>query len=261
MSNRRSIFRAQKRTRKQRHPVESSVPLRLFMDESGNGNADQPLIVGAVACDLEADALEARIEALYKRLVARTSFEGLESFQKFLADGFHATADPPEIKRIMFELIQEVVGLKVYATFTDRTSFKGSSDRKIITTLYADLVADTMIRYRHHPAIECYVEQNDDLKHLPRDLPLQAEERAKVKLEREARFPPVTVRMVAKKSLMSIALIDYVMFPISRWVRKRQKRDPSDLDYRAFREVEPTISFLRSVEAGAISSRKIRHTD
>jgi hypothetical protein len=61
--------------------------------------------------------------------------------------------------------------------------------------------------------------------------------------------------MAAKKEAMPLAIVDYIMLAISRWIRSDSKVDPADRNYRAFREVEPSISVLYSLEQGLISSR------
>jgi hypothetical protein len=57
--------------------------MKIYMDESGNGNPDQPLIVGAVELGEEFEDVERRIEELYRRLAARRDLEGMSSFETF----------------------------------------------------------------------------------------------------------------------------------------------------------------------------------
>ncbi|MGC4767609.1 hypothetical protein ACLQ25_01300 [Micromonospora sp. DT44] len=64
------------------------------MDESGNGNPSQPLIVGAVELGHDADDVEQRIRDLYKRLCAKSSFIGHPGFDEFRKNGFHSSTDP-----------------------------------------------------------------------------------------------------------------------------------------------------------------------
>ena len=53
-----------------------------------------------------------------------------------------------------------------------------------------------------------------------------------------------------------MAIVDYVMSAVSRWLRKDRTTDPGEYAYRAFREIEPFLSVLYSFEHGRISSRK-----
>ena len=88
--------------------------ISIYMDESGNGNPDQPLIVGAVVADTNALDIEAEIRQLYRELSARRSLKGHPGFDKFRRNGFHASTDPPEVSQPFIELIQRSIGFKVF---------------------------------------------------------------------------------------------------------------------------------------------------
>ena len=62
--------------------------------------------------------------------------------------------------------------------------------------------------------------------------------------------------MVAKTDYMSTAIIDYVMSAVSRWFQAGRPASSSKYEYRAFREIEPSVSVLYSFEDGVISSRR-----
>jgi hypothetical protein len=88
-------------------------------------------------------------------------------------------------------------------------------------------------------------------------LPVKAAQRAFAKLERRVSLPELKVAMVSKTQAMSMAIIDYVMMAVSRWIRSGYSTDPKNRAYRAYREVEPTLSLLFSLEQGRIASRKM----
>ncbi len=69
-------------------------------------------------------------------------------------------------------------------------------------------------------------------------------------------LPQLNIAMVTKRDYMSTAIIDYVMAAVSRWLQADRITDPKKWHYRAFREIEPSISMLYSFEHGRISSRK-----
>ena len=87
-------------------PHERLNAVKLFMDESGNGNTSQPLIVGAVELGDDADDVEEQVRDLYKRLCARSSLAGLPSFEKFRKNGFHSSTDPLDVSGPFLELIR-----------------------------------------------------------------------------------------------------------------------------------------------------------
>jgi len=67
--------------------------------------------------------------------------------------------------------------------------------------------------------------------------------------------------MVQKGESMSLAIIDYVMMAVSRWIRSEYSRDISKREYRAFREISPTLSLLYSLESGLLLNRKDNTVD
>ena len=242
-------------------PTVHDYPLTLYMDESGNGNRDLPLLVGAIATDVDTEDIEAEIRGLYEELSARRALSGLPSFEEFRRNGFHAKNDPPEVRTPFLEFIQKTVGFKAYVYFTDRTSSPNLSEPQQIEQLYAILVADNLIRYRTHPKISCVIEENSELRRLVRTLPELANSKALERLGREVPLPALRVRMVQKGESMSLAIIDYVMMAVSRWIRSEYSRDISKREYRAFREISPTLSLLYSLESGLLLNRKDNTVD
>jgi hypothetical protein len=226
------------------------------MDESGNGNPSQPLIVGAVETDEDSEEIESRILELYRRLSARRSLDGLRSFEDFRRHGFHASTDPHEVSGTFRELMQDL-SFRAYVLLTDRTDPRaGDTENEKLAFMYESLLGDLLIRHRKKPKLLCYIEQNDSIKQLVRKLPENAICRAQRKLGRRTPLPQLDVAMAAKTEAMSLAIVDYIMLAISRWIRSNSKTDPADRNYRAFREIEPFISVLYSLEQGLISSRK-----
>src|SRR5690242_6870157 len=51
--------------------------VKIFMDESGNGDPSLPLIIGAVELGEDAGDIEEKIQNLYKSLSARSNLVGL----------------------------------------------------------------------------------------------------------------------------------------------------------------------------------------
>jgi hypothetical protein len=240
-----------------RDASERCRAVKLYMDESGNGQPSQPLIVGAVETDEDSEEIERRIQELYRSLSARRSLNGLRSFEDFRKHGFHASTDPLEISGPFLELIQDL-SFKAYISVTDRTDTRaGDTEPEKLGFMYENLLGDLLIRHRKKSDLQCCIEQNDDIKQLVRKLPDNATRRAHEKLGRKISLPRLNVVMVTKTQAMSMAIIDYIMLAVSRWIRSDYSTTPADRSYRAFREVEPFISVLYSLEQGLISSRKV----
>ncbi|MCX2733499.1 hypothetical protein OOZ19_24920 [Saccharopolyspora sp. NFXS83] len=233
----------------------SLYPVKLYMDESGNGNQRDPLLVGGIVADIESESLESEVEQLYENLAARRYLRGYESFEKFREHGFHASSDSVEISVPFFRLIQESVAFKAYVYITDRSGLSPLSEVEQIKELYAALVSDNLIRYRREEEVFCYIEENSSLREFARQLPLIAPRKAVEKLGRKVSLPTLRVEMVKKREKILVSIIDYIMMAISRWARDQYLRDITKRGYRNFREVESTISLLYSVEHGVLLNR------
>ncbi|MET8045868.1 hypothetical protein ABZU25_33990 [Micromonospora sp. NPDC005215] len=236
-------------------PNEGLDAVRLVMDESGNGNASQPLIVGAVELGDDADDVEQQIRDLYKRLCAKSSFVGYPGFDEFRKNGFHSASDPPEVVGPFLELMR-VLFFRAYMVVTDRTTVPGNTEVERIEFMYTKLLSDLLIRHRDKPELLCMVEQSEGMGAIIRRLSGSATRRAHETLGKVAPLPKPKMVIVAKTDYMSVAIIDYIMSAVSRWLQANRPRSPKNWPYRAFREIEPSISLLYSFEHGRISSRR-----
>jgi len=225
------------------------------MDESGNGNTSQPLIVGAVELGEDAEDIEQQVRDLYKRLCAKSSFVGHPGFEKFRKNGFHSSTDPLDVSGPFLELIR-VLFFRAYMAVTDRTGVPGDTEAGRIEFMYVKLLSDLLIRHRDKAELLCYIEQSDGMGSIIRRLPDGATRRAYETLGRTPPLPLLKVMMVAKADYMSMAIVDYVMSAVTRWLQADCPTSAKDYPYRAFREIEPFVSVLYSFEHGRISSRK-----
>lgn len=229
--------------------------VKLFMDESGNGNTSQPLIVGAVELGDDADDIEKRIQDLYRRLFARTNLVGLRGFEDFRKSGFHSSHDPLEVSGPFRELMR-VIFYRAYMVVTDRTRVPGDTESEQIEFMYVKLLSDLLMRHRDEPELLCYIEQSEGMGSIISRLPDSVVRRAYETIGKATSLPQLNITMVAKSDYMSTAIIDYVMADVSRWLQAGRTTSPRDWPYRAFREIEPSVSMLYSFEHGRIASRK-----
>ncbi|MFF4198251.1 hypothetical protein [Nonomuraea sp. NPDC001831] len=225
------------------------------MDESGNGNFAQPLIVGAVELGDDADDIEKRIRELHSRLSARSNLAGLRGFEKFRESGFHSSIDPREVSGPFLELMRSVF-FRVYMVVTDRTGVPGETESEQIEFMYVKLLSDILIRHRNKPELLCYIEQSEGMTSIISRLPISVARQAHKTAGKTLSLPKLKIQMVTKTDYMSTAIIDYVMAAVSRWLQADCTTSPKDWPYRAFREIESSVSVLYSFERGRISSRK-----
>lgn len=226
------------------------------MDESGNGNLSQPLIVGAVELGDDADDVEEQIRALYKRLSARSSLAGMPGFEEFRKKGFHSATDPVEVSGPFMELIRSLI-FRAYMVVTDRTRVPGETELQRIEYMYIKLLSDLLIRHRSDESeLFCYIEQNEGMGPIVDRLPDTATKRAYATLGKVTPLPELKINVVSKTECMSAAIIDYVMSAVTRWIRAGYPTDSEKWHYRGFREIESFISVLYSFELGRLASRK-----
>lgn len=229
--------------------------VKLFMDESGNGNTAQPLIVGAVELGYDAGEVEEQVRELHKRLCSRSSFVGHPGFESFSKNGFHSSTDPLDVSGPFLELIRTLF-FRAYMVVTDRTGVPGNTEAGRIEFMYVKLLSDLLIRHRNEPELLCYIEQSEGMGSIIRRLPVSTTKRAYETLGKTAPLPQLEIEMVAKADYMSMGIVDYVMSAVTRWFKAGRTTNPEDWPYRAFREIEPFVSIIYSFEHGRISSRK-----
>jgi hypothetical protein len=225
------------------------------MDESGNGSPNLPLIVGAVELGDDAGEIEENIRALYKRLSAMNSLDGLPSFEEFRKHGFHSKNDPLEVSTPFLDLMRTTF-FSAYMVVTDRTGVPGKTEAEKIEYMYVKLLSDLLIKHRKETELFVYIEQSADMRSIIQRLAGKATKQANATLGKTASLPKVNIEMAPKMDYMSMAIIDYAMSAVARWLRKDRTTDPRDREYRAFREIEPSVSVIYSFEHGRISSRK-----
>jgi hypothetical protein len=230
--------------------------VKILMDESGNGNGSQPLIVGAVELGDDADDVEQLVRDLYKRLGTRRDLAGMPGFEEFREKGFHSATDPVEVSVPFLELIRSLI-FRAYMVVTDRTRVPGRTELQRIEYMYIKLLSDLLIRYRNDESeLICCIEQNQGLGPIVDRLPDTATKRAYATLGKVAQLPELKISIVTKTECMSAAIVDYVMSAVTRWIQDGSPADAGKRSTRGFRQIEPFISVLYSFEHGRLASRK-----
>jgi hypothetical protein len=149
-----------------------------------------------------------------------------------------------------------ILFFRAYMVVTDRTAVPGNTEAERIEFMYTKLLSDLLIRHRDERELLCYIEQSDGMGSIIRRLPGSAIRQGYETLGKTTPLPPLKIMMVAKADYMSMAIVDYVMSAVTRWLQADCTTSPKEWPYRAFREIEPFVSVLYSFEHGRISSRK-----
>ena len=138
--------------------------MKILMDESGNGNGSQPLIVGAVELGDDADDVEQLVRDLYKPpRYQDVILPGCLDLEEFREKGFHSATDPVEVSGPFLELIRSLI-FRAYMVVTDRTRVPGRTELQRIEYMYVKLLSDLLIRYRNDESeLICCIEQNQGL--------------------------------------------------------------------------------------------------
>ncbi|MFT3886584.1 MAG: hypothetical protein QM713_00225 [Arachnia sp.] len=232
--------------------------MQLLMDESGNGNPDDLLLVGGVAVGPEIDSIEAEMQALYRRWAAQeTRFDGLPSFAEFKRRGFHGTQMPLEVQVALVDFLASRLDFKVFMLASDRTRMPDLAEGPRLVLMYLVLLTDIIIRFRKHSQIALKIEENDQLRpHLATIV-----ERALARARLKSAVPigaNVTIAMVPKNEPMATSIIDLYLLTASKWLQAGARRDGRDYAYRNFAALESSVSLLKSFETGVLSTRASR---
>jgi hypothetical protein len=228
--------------------------LFVFLDESGNGNPDQPLLVGAVACDRELSTISSALKSRYLQLRARPGFQGMSRYDEFVKEGFHRSDDPYDVQASFIELLITTPGYKMFMVMTDRTTLTPDDETTQLRKMYEWLGMTLRRNFKHYATMQMTVENNDALRPL---LPAIAEKLNSRPTGRHM-LPRVSVSEGPKSPDSLLAISDYMMGVSAAWIRSGGSRDAASIAYRQFRDIEGGISLLYSLEQGVITSRRRR---
>lgn len=226
------------------------------LDESGNGNQDQLLIVGLALLE-SLERTEEAVRDLYSEFADSYHLEGHQGLIQFVANGPHASEDPLEIQIAMNELVSQLPGCRILMSFSDRSAMPELSEEDRLIVLYRDLLS-TAVRYFRREKAELHFESNsrslDSL--FPRIV-----ERVAWRYAREApdrHRVEVTTVIDRKGELLALSVIDYAMITFSRWYSAGQPMDPQNALYRNYRAIERNIAFVGDLDHRKSSNRANR---
>lgn len=232
--------------------------VKVFLDESGNGNPEMPLVVCGVAVEESlVEALQDRIRSAYQRTLARPSFRSQEDRERFEKEGFHRSLDLPEIGIEFAHLLSSTSVYKAFLIGTDRTTLSGTETDQIVE-LYVRLGGVLRRKFRRAAQVDLIIERNTALR------PRMDEIRERINSRRASngcRLPLVTVQQQDKSPDSVLAASDGLALIAASWLKSNRPTDHGSHLYRTYIETEAAISWFCSLEHGVLSTRRARHDE
>lgn len=230
--------------------------ITVFLDESGNGNPDQPLVVCGIAVEAGlVGEFEERIRSAYQRVLARPTFRDAEDRERFRRTGFHRSLDLPEVGIEFVHLLSSTSIYKALIIATDRSTLTSDDEVDQLVELYVRLGGVLRRQFRPAPRVDLVIEQNEPL------LARMDEIRDRVNSRRNTHgrsLPTVTVTQAAKSPDSVLAAADGLALVASQWLQAGRATDARKFQYRAYVETEAAISWFCSLEHGVLSTRRTR---
>lgn len=231
--------------------------VKIFLDESGNGNPEDPLVVCGIAVEEDfIGEFEGRIRSAYYRVLARP-FRNPEDRERFLRTGFHRSADLPEVGSDFTHLLSSTSIYKALIIATDRSSLDLPEVDQLVE-LYVRLGGVARRQFRQASKIDLVIEQNEPLR------PRLHEISDRINSRRNSngrRLPPVTISQANKSPESILAAADGLALIAAAWLKRQRDTNASRYEYRTYLETEAAISWFCSLEHGVLSTRRTRHTE
>ncbi|GAA2109422.1 hypothetical protein GCM10009841_30730 [Microlunatus panaciterrae] len=215
-------------------------------------------VVGVCAVVVEQHYLDLNreVQELYHDLADSYYMDDLASFEKFVRDGFHKTADPFEVSTRFINYLSHAVGFNSYIIFSNRKRRPDLSDLKLVLMLYAETVRTIVERHRSRAEIVFHFEQHQQLNLYLE--PLVVSVCGKIR----GRKPKITVGVGAKKDPPLLAIADYVLHTFGSWWAEKGDKpsrptDAADNRWRDMRAIRRSFSIVRSMEDGLVARRDL----
>lgn len=209
--------------------------------------------VGAVVLtDEEFQAANGQIRDLRSDLQLSGYLAGLESFDEFVAHGFHATVDTAEVTIQFVDKVFKSLPGKAFIYFTDGKRRPDLSEKKTVLLLYASLLQVIMRTYRHAQVLELHFEQHEELGRYFQGIVDAVQVKSRSRLT-------IHVIECQKGDPPSLALVDYLLWIFGRSY-KLLLRDgglsQTAFDARNLRAARSHFSLIYSLETGRVANRR-----
>ncbi len=230
-------------------PYRHGERLHVVLDE-----AFEPFrAVGAVVLtDQEFEDANEHISDLRTELLQSAYLAGLKSFDEFVDDGFHGTADTAEVTIHFVDKVFKVLPGKAYIYFTDGSRRPDLSDKKTVLLLYASLLQVLIRTYRRAQDIELHFEQHEELGKYFQGVADVARAKSRGRMI-------VKVHICPKGDPPSLALADYLLWIFGRSYKLLLRGDglpQTSLDARNLRAARNHFSLIYSLETGRVANRR-----
>ncbi|MCM3533988.1 reverse transcriptase family protein [Cellulosimicrobium funkei] len=222
---------------------DERLEVTILLDESSGNPPRRPFdMVGAAAFQGSYLDIEGRVRDVYEELTADGYLDGLRSYERFKADGFHGSNDTAEISTAFVRFLSRNRGFKSYVYFTDRTTRPDLSSDQMHAVLYRDLLRNLFQEFSSH-RVRLIFEQNHKL-----DFQRIASEAAAI----SSGNIEYSVEIGVKRSPYAMAIADYAMAIFSRWRDIDYREDPDEKTFRSWCAIRRWVSIVRSIEDGAL---------
>lgn len=233
--------------------------VKVFLDESGNGNPDDPLVICGIA--VEADLVsefESLIQAAYHRTLARPKFRNHADRERFKQTGFHRCEDLPEVGAEFVQLLSSTSIYKALLIGTDRSSLGLDDEVDQLVEMYVRLGGVLRRQFRQASRVDLVIERNQPLESRMTEI------RDRVNDRRSAHgrhLPTVTLAQADKSPESVLAAADALALVAASWLKSNYSTNAEDFQYRSYVETEAAISWFCSLEHGVLSTRRVRYLE
>ena len=228
-------------------PRHQGEHLHVLLDE-----AFEPFtaVSGVVLTEAEYQWSNARINELQLDLQQSAYLAGHDSFDEFLRNGFHATADTTEVKvRLVDEMYKAIPG-KTFIYYSDGNRRPDLSEKMTALLLHASLAQVILRTYRHARRIDFHFEDHQEMGRYFTHIVERAKFKSRVRTE-------VRVNQCQKGEPPALALPDYILWMFGRTQRLLLRGDASQrhADLRNYRAIQSHVSLIYSLETGRVANR------
>lgn len=194
-----------------------------------------------------------RILALRDDLGQSGYLSALNSYKKFLSNGFHATDDTTEVSvRFIDEVYKRLPG-KAFIYYTDGQRRRDLSAKKTVLLLYACVIQVILLHHKDATEVQLHFETHQQLQRFYPGIADLAARRSRSRAE-------VGVDICSKGDPPSLALADYILHIFGQSIQfVSYGHEPTEkFQYRNLLAIKNHVSLIYSMEFGRVAGRRSR---
>lgn len=231
-------------------PRQAAKKIHVVLDE-----AFDPFTAVCAVVFTEDEFIEAnmRIQQLREDLGQSGYLSALNSYKKFLSNGFHATDDTAEVSvRFVDEVYKRLPG-KAFIYYTDGQRRRDLSAKKTVLLLYACVIQVILLHHKDAVHVQLHFETHQEMQ---RYFPGVADLAAR----RSRSHAEVFVDICSKGDPPSLALADYILHIFGQAIQfVCYGHQPIEkFQYRNLLAIKNHVSLIYSMESGRVAGRRSR---